>query len=790
MGEFFAHIRVDDDGKKTYQTVLEHCRNTAKYTAGVLECVSLDKAGYLAGLLHDAGKYKKEFQEYIIGKKGARGFINHTFSGCRLLLELFHGDDFRNFEDATSELLAYAVGAHHGLFDCIDGNSKAGFVYRMNKEDIFYEESKNNFLKSCANEKELKIYFDEANEQLKSVYQKLINLSKANNDENMVEFYFYLGLLARLLSSAVIEGDRRDTALFMNNRDNNNEHTFDSEFWGKYLVRMEKKCDEFPKNTPLMKARSIISDICKESAFKEGDIYRLNIPTGGGKTLSSLRYALTHAAKWEKRRIIYTMPLLAILEHNAGVIREFLKDDDIILEHHSDVILVEEKEEFLDKRELAIENWHSPIIITTLVQLLNTMFSGKIASVRRFQSLCDSIVVIDEVQTVPHHMLSIFNLTVNFLSKVCGTTFVLCSATQPCLEKVEHPLLLNKDIDIVPYDEKLWETFKRTDIKNAGPMRLEDIPMWLKGKSAGVDNLLVICNKKSESEFLYREMKQYMSKCFHISASMCMAHRKVVLKEMEEALEKKEKCICISTQVMEAGIDVSFQQVVRLAAGMDNIIQAAGRCNRNGENKNESVYIIQCIDENLSMLKEIQKAKGVSVSLLNMFEKDPEAFDNDLASDKSIEWFYKKLFKEEGTSKDFHNYYLDKNRCSMLNMLSHNTHYYDMDIMNDGFGLHQSFKTAGKQFKVFDDNTYTIVVPYKGSEEIIKELENCDENDFQTLKIITTQAKPYTISIFQYQKEQLQNNIRCINGVMILDSTNYDNEIGLTIRKEMDFLEV
>lgn len=789
MGEFFAHIREEDNGEKTYQTVFDHCKNTAKYAAEALECVSLDKAGYIAGLLHDAGKYKKEFQEYIINNKGSRGSINHTFSGCRLLLELFHGNDYRTFEDATSELLAYAVGAHHGLFDCIDENSKSGFLHRMNKEDIFYEESKNNFLKFCANEKELKIYFDEANEQLKSVYQKLINLSKANNDENMVEFSFYLGLLARLLSSAVIEGDRRDTALFMNNRDNK-EYACGSDFWEKYLVRMEKKCEEFPKNTPLMKTRSMISDICKESAFKKGDVYRLNIPTGGGKTLSSLRYALAHAAKWEKRRIIYTMPLLAILEQNAGVIREFLKDDDIILEHHSDVILAEEKEEILDERELAIENWHSPIIITTLVQLLNTMFSGKTASVRRFQALCDSIVVIDEVQTVPHHMLSIFNLTVNFLSKVCGTTFVLCSATQPCLEKVEHPLLLNNDIDIVPYDEKLWETFKRTDIKNAGPIRLGDIPLWLKEKFDEADNLLVVCNKKSESEFLYREMKQYITKCFHVSASMCMAHRKDVLKEMEEALERKEKLICISTQVMEAGIDVSFQQVVRLAAGMDNVIQAAGRCNRNGENKIESVYIIQCIDENLSMLKEIQKAKGVSVSLLNEFEKNPEAFDNDLASNKSIEWYYKKLFKEEGTSKDFHDYYLDKNRCSMLNMLSLNTHYYDMEIMNDGFGLHQSFKTAGKQFKVFDDNTYTIVVPYKGAEEIIRELENCDENDFQNLKRITTKVKPYTISIYQYQKEQLQNNIRCINGVMILDSTKYDNEIGLTIKKEMDFLEV
>ena len=189
----------------------------------------------------------------------------------------------------------------------------------------------------------------------------------------------------------------------------------------------------------IQSARRIISQQCRQAADSTVGIYRLNVPTGAGKTLSALRFALAHSKAHGKSRIIFTSPLLSILEQNASVIREYVGDDGMILEHHSNVIQPEEDSEELDKAELLMETWDSsPIIITTLVQLLNTMFSGKTSCIRRFHALCDCTIIIDEMQTVPSNLLTLFHLTISFLAKACNTTIVLCSATQPCAEAANH----------------------------------------------------------------------------------------------------------------------------------------------------------------------------------------------------------------------------------------------------------------------------------------------------------------------------------------------------------------
>lgn len=197
-------------------------------------------------------------------------------------------------------------------------------------------------------------------------------------------------------------------------------------------------------------------------------------PPGGGKTLASLRFALTHAARRNCSRIIFAAPLLSILDQNAHVIRDYIGDDTLILEHHSNLAEPKETPERLQELELLTASWSAPIIITTLVQLLNTCFSGKTSAIRRFHALCGSVIVIDEVQTVPGKMLTLFNLAVNFLSEICGATIVLCSATQPCLEVADHPLR-RQPVDLVSQQKALWDIFKRTDIQNAGCARLEEL---------------------------------------------------------------------------------------------------------------------------------------------------------------------------------------------------------------------------------------------------------------------------------------------------------------------------
>lgn len=797
---YYAHIRTGENGQKNYQTVKEHCLNTAAFAADTLESVGLYHAAFLTGLVHDAGKYKKEFQDYLFDGNGIRGSVNHTFAGCRMLLEHFHQEfpENLNYKDITSELLAYAAGAHHGLFDCLDQNGKNGFQYRLKKENIGYEESRNNFLRYCSDWTELETEFERAHEELMPIYNKLAASAEkcASLSENPNAggtcMQFYIGQLQRLLLSAVIEADRKDTAEFMN-ASSGKVHAYDTAYiWGKSLEFMENKLSEFPNTSKIQRKRREISDRCREFAEREPGIYRLNVPTGGGKTLSSLRYALAHAKKWGKKRIIFVTPLLAILDQNAEILRRFIGNDDIILEHHSNVITTDDDGESLDYRELAVESWHAPIIITTLVQLLNTMFLGKTTSIRRYQALCDAVVVIDEVQTVPDNMLSMFDLTVNFLSEICHTTFLMCSATQPCFESAEYPLLFSHPADVIDAAPQLRKTFHRTSIINAGARKLDEIPAFIEHVMTKASSLLIICNKKQESEFLYHKLKDKTFRCFHLSAAMCMAHRRETLSQIEEALKKGERTVCVSTQVMEAGVDLSFECVIRLAAGMDSVVQAAGRCNRNGESPETApVYIVQCTDENLGKLWDIQREKNVTIALLNEFNRNPEAFSSDLSSDESINYYYEKLYKEEKAQEGFQQYPVTPGG-TLLSLLSDNEDYLDSDDQMYGrYYMNQSFRQAGAQFKVFNDETEDIVVPYAEGVKLIEELKRCQSAIApDVLKQWCNRAKPYTVSVYRYQKEKLAGGLSSINGILVLSEEYYDLHTGLLTEPVSKFWEV
>ena len=468
---------------------------------------------------------------------GVRGSVNHTFAGTRLLMERYH-ESQNGMRILAAELLAFAVGSHHGLFDCVDENRNSGFLHRMTKENIGYSECKRNFFAQCTGEKELDKLFDGAVDELSRVCGLLAF-------EDYSEAQFQLGLLSRLILSALIEGDRRDTAEFMTGIQRVPEPEDRHSFWKLYRERVEEKLACFPTDTAICKARRDISDRCRWMADEPGGIYRLNVPTGGGKTLTALRYALAHGEKWGKQRLIFVSPLLSILEQNAAVIREFLGDDAIVLEHHSNILQTEERGE-LDQRELAVESWNTPVIITPLVQLLNTLFDGKTTAIRRLQALCNSVIVIDEVQTVPPRMLSMFNQAMDFLAKVCGATVVLCSATQPCLEKTNHPLR-GTVRDLVNYDEKLWAPFRRTVITDAGGMTLEEIGDFALDELEKTRSLLVVCNKKDEAEFLFGRLRDGAEMGCHLSASMCTAHRRAVLAELKKALATGRKCLCVAT---------------------------------------------------------------------------------------------------------------------------------------------------------------------------------------------------------------------------------------------------
>jgi CRISPR-associated endonuclease/helicase Cas3 len=811
--QFPAHIRIRDKEGRVVQTVQEHCRNTASIAGDTLSSLSMQKSAYLAGLLHDAGKFTKEFTQYlekaVSGNAPPRGSVNHTFAGVRYLLSHYHAPkDENDLSPIAAELLAYAVGAHHGLFDCVDENGHSGFSHRLDKPNIHYKEAMEHFLAQCADREELDQLFCEAVQELSPVVLSLCDLAQ-QNDSYYGEVTFYLGLLARLLLSAVIEGDRQDTAEFMNDSVPPKWQDDRREMWNGCLARMEQKLGEFPSDTPIAQARQAISDQCRVFAEQPGGVFRLNVPTGGGKTLASLRFALAHAGKWNKDRIIFTSPLLSILDQNAKVLRDYIQDDRLILEHHSNVMRDEPGSEIIDGAdpELLTENWGAPIIITTLVQLLNTVFSGKTSCIRRFHALANSIIVIDEVQTVPNRMLTLFNLAVNFLAQVCGGTVVLCSATQPCFEQADHPIR-NTDTDpirdIVPYDKELWAPFRRTKIIDAGARTLQEIPDFVTEQLDTVNSILVVCNKKDEAAFLYRELSTGDVPCFHLSASMCMAHRRDTLDKLNEALDKLKnalksgqeienhcKIICVATQVIEAGVDISFQCVIRLTAGLDSIIQSAGRCNRNGEESSlASVFTVQCADENLRMLSDIQRSKTATINLLTEFKNHPDEFQNDLSSDQAVSYFYQRLYREmPGKFQD----YTTKDKPSLFSLLSENEDFVEEAT---GYELNQAFREAGKLFQVFDDESEDVIVPYGEGAECITEL--CSEavsRDPAYLQRCLAKAKPYTISIFGYQKKQLlaQNGLYaiCHDKILALQEKNYDKALGLvTDGAQNNYLEV
>lgn len=787
--EYPAHIRKVDD-KKYVQTVEEHCRGVSEIAAELLRDIGLEKTAYLAGMVHDLGKFSENFKNYIEkaadGEKVQRGSVNHTFAGVRFLLEKHSDEQLSGFSDIVLEILAYAVGAHHGLFDCVDDNNNNGFTKRIQKEGIDYLNAAQEFLKICCSEQDIEDLLKQSEKEFLPVFNEIEKLAdNADAKIQNTQITFYIGFLARLILSAIIEADRSDTAQFMNGYSEKTVKNI-SEIWINCIKNVERKLSTMPLDKPINKTRAQISALCAEAGNLESGIYRLNLPTGAGKTLTSLRYALHHALAHNKKRIIFTMPLLSIIEQNAGIIHEYIGNEDILLEHHSNVIETDETGE-LDKRELLVESWDVPIIITTMVQLLNTLFAGKTANIRRMQALCNSIIVIDEVQTVPDKMLSLFNLALNFLAKICNATIILCSATQPCFEKTMYPL--DKSVkDLITLTKEQETVFKRVRLEYKGEMDCEELADFAAGILEENNSLLLVCNTKNEAAVMFNLLCSKIKdvKAFHISAGMCTAHRKETIKEMQEALEnKQQKVLCVSTQVIEAGVDVSFARVIRLLAGMDNIVQATGRENRNREFDGLAPgYIVRLKGEVLKGLSEIEAAKNAAANLLVKYKNSPKIYDNDLMSEKAINEYYECLY---GNVNDgYHDFYIESVRDSILNLMSCNENVDSGKIPEyNKYFMHQALKTAGGLFTVFDESSIDIIVPYDRGKEIIQKIFAVGDKDYEKLKAILKEAKLYTVSLFKYQKIKLEEQGALIfvpsAGVYILQDGYYDELTGLNL---------
>jgi CRISPR-associated endonuclease/helicase Cas3 len=548
---YFARIRQSDG---VAQRIEEHCRNCARYAAENLP--GLRNAAYLAGLLHDMGKYASGFQDYITraagGERVIRGSVNHTFASVRFVLERWHTSDVPNSRNMASEIIAVSTGAHHGLFDCIDPDGRDRLLHRLTAEGIGYQEARSLFLIHCADLDELDRLFNAAEKEVMAMVAQMKPYL-----QNERELRFCLALLSRMLLSMVIDADRRDTAEFMYGI-TIQTLPLTRDQWESRLTFLEMKIAQMPLEPHINTVRREISNRCRETGKREKGIYRLTVPTGGGKTLSSLRYALSGAAQKGKKRIFFVIPLLSVLEQNAKVIRESINSDNLVLEHHSNIIRESktsdefDKNEQLDENELLMETWDAPIVITTLVQLLNTLFLDKTSCIRRMHALADSVIVIDEVQSVPRKMLSLFNMAINFLASACNSVIVLCSATQPCLEYVPHALHFKEPADLVSIDPAWRQVFRRTviqDKRKKGGYNTDELSDLAADCMNQASSLLIICNTKAEARSIYSAVSQLPKiETHHLSTSMCMAHRADTLAKINNDLENKRRIICVSTQ--------------------------------------------------------------------------------------------------------------------------------------------------------------------------------------------------------------------------------------------------
>ena len=795
--EYVAHFREVD---RKIQTVSEHLQATANLAARNAVPIGLSSSAELVGLLHDLGKWTDLFNRYIqsnVGmlKQGDDGFIrfhenstkiDHASAGAQYIY------DRAELVGLIRSALALVVKSHHGgLIDCLTPDGRNNLDVRMHKDAK--ETRLNEALANCSPGIITRIDYLIRQELLPEWEDKVKQIESFGNNQVSL---FALGMTCRSLFSCLIDADRQDTADF-ETPDNvlkrqHNEYIG----WDMLAERLEQHLDRFVVRNHIDEIRNKISIKCLEFASKPTDIYSLTVPTGGGKTLASLRFALHHAKKENKKRIIFIVPFTTIIDQNAQTVREILEKDEepgtVVLEHHSNLT----KENETEQTKLLSENWDSPIIFTTMVQFLEAMFSGGTRGVRRMHTLANSIVIFDEIQSLSIRLVHLFNLGIRYLKDCCKATILLCTATQPLLDEVDQPyaLPMTKGQAIISDPDRLHRDLARTEVqdltKPGGWTEEETAEKVLELNRSG-KSVLVVVNTKNTAALITRLIRAQDVECYHLSTSMCPAHRCEVLSEMNHKLDRNKisgsPVAAVSTQLIEAGVNVDFDVVIRFASGLDSIVQAAGRCNRNGLMQGKGqVFIVNSRNENISKLEEIKEGKRILERILGEFELDPGNFNHDLLSPSALKYYYQLYFFEQKNKMSYNvrlqNYGIS---TTLIDLLSVNKKAL---AAGGGSGapipvlLRQSFQTAGEHFHALDSYTQGVIVPFGKGQELINAL--CSAySDHEKMKFIK-EAQRYSVNLFTSQineliAKQAVAETQKGSGVYYLQKHYYDKVFGL-----------
>ncbi len=709
---FYAHSLPNEPPDK-WQPLEEHLKNVAELAAGFARPFGGEKWAYLAGLWHDLGKGTKTWQAYLRRFNGIidefsehyKGHPNHAAEGAKLLF---------NRSKQAGKLLAYCIAGHHGGLPNWNDTGSAAL-----REKLAIPLADISFPHTVA----------ELTEELPFAMEP-------------ERFGFQIQFLARMIFSCLVDADFLDTEKFLDPErftqrgDYPDIEESHARFW-KEFNKLRAKADP---GLNVNKQRELVLADCLEAANKPPGTYSLTVPTGGGKTLASLAFALNHALKHGKRRIIYVIPFTSIIEQNARVFRQML-GDDAVLEHHCNFITDDKNW----KHKLAAENWDAPVIVTTNVQFFDSFFANRTSRCRKLHNVADSVVIFDEVQAIPVEKLKPCLEVIKELSANYKVTTVLCTATQPAINYSDNfKAGLKVDAEIIRDVPALFANLKRTEERFIGTLTETEVAERLMEHN----QVLCIVNTRKQALDIFTALPE-SEENIHLSALMHPAHRSEKLEEIRRRLQSENNLPCrvVSTQLIEAGVDVDFPAVFRAVAGIDSIAQAAGRCNRNGLHKSPRLVSVFAFPQNrdCSFFKQAAQAA----------EKLFDRFSGRLTEPECVRNYFEEYFWKNSQRMDMDGIIADCQKAA---------------------GGDIQFKDLAR-FQMIESATVPVIIAVdEEAVRLVHALEHADHKGG-----ILRKLQQYTVQVYPYQLKEIENWLENLPpGVWVLRSAElYSDATGL-----------
>lgn len=728
-----AHVRFDAHNQAIEHWLDDHLRDVADLASSYAADFQSREWAYVTGLWHDLGKYNPEFQAYIGVKSGytpeahieLSGKVNHSAAGALYAVQK---------HKLLGIPLAYLIAGHHaGLPDWHKTDEAEGRALAEILED------KEHLAKV--------LQVDIPKDILAQDLPRTPPIGRSH------EYALWL----RMLFSSLVDADFLDTEHFMQpeqfaQRGQYPDLSTLREVFNQHMQTFAANAEP----TPVNQIRAQILQDCREAAQQTAGVFSLTVPTGGGKTLSGMAFALEHAVQHHKKRIIYAIPYTSIIEQTANIYRSIFQTlGNCVIEHHSN--LDPSKEDALSR--LASENWDAPIIVTTNVQLFESLFASRTSRCRKLHNLANSIIVLDEAQLLPPDFLNPILSVMKSLVEHYGVTFVLSTATQPALQSIydafNKPLLKGFEpeqvTEIIPDCAQLFADLERVQVQVPDDLNTERDWEDLATEIAEHETVLVIVNTKKQAAELCRLLP---ADTYYLSTNLCGEHRSEKLQVIRTQLKAKQPIRVVSTQLIEAGVDVDFPVVYRALAGLDSIAQAAGRCNREGLLADKGKVIVFVPPNNHKLKGQLGLSASTSKSLLPLFAETPLHHSH---FKRYFEHYYSKAKS------------LDAQGIEEL-------------LTKDAQQLKIQFRTASNRFHFIKEEGYPVFVTYGEGAKLIQQLKVLGASRWLLRKL-----QRYTVTIHEQDKNRLvkAGDIRELaNLAGIYEQVSdglYDEKLGLLV---------